>query len=141
MSLVRRGRLLSEMNVVPYIDVMLVLLIIFMIIAPLLVQGIPIELPQAQAQNGALGDTEPLVLSIDEAGALYLNVGDEPEQPIDEDAVVERASAAVRRNPNVPAFVRADIAVTHGRVVRALSLLRAAGVESPWIAVNPLDGQ
>jgi len=129
------------MNVVPYIDVMLVLLIIFMIIAPLLVQGIPIELPQAQAQNGALGDTEPLVLSIDEAGALYLNVGDEPEQPIDEDAVVERASAAVRRNPNVPAFVRADIAVTHGRVVRALSLLRAAGVESPWIAVNPLDGQ
>ena len=95
-----KRRLMSEINVVPYIDVMLVLLIIFMITAPLLTQGISVDLPNApasQLDEELLRDNEPLVLSIDREGQYYLNVGDNQDQPIDDDTVVERASAVLRQ--------------------------------------------
>src|SRR5690606_11312690 len=101
MSRMRHRRLMGEINVVPYIDVMLVLLIIFMITAPLLSQGIQVELPKAAAEPldpDFLRDNEPLVLSIDSSGALYLNVGGDPEAVIDEPTVVARTAAVIRRN-------------------------------------------
>ena len=123
---------MGEINVVPYIDVMLVLLIIFMITAPLLTQGIEVDLPKAAAEplsDEEYQNREPLVLSIDRAGALYLNVGDDESAPIDEATVLLRASAVLKRRPDTAVLVRADEAVSYGRVVRGMVLLQRAGAD------------
>ena len=86
---------MGEINVVPYIDVMLVLLIIFMVTAPMLSQGIKVDLPKASAEP-LPADIEPLVLSVDADGAMYLNIGD-PQSPVDDGRVLEVVSAALRR--------------------------------------------
>src|SRR6201996_3995312 len=113
MASVNKGRrLMGEINVVPYIDVMLVLLIIFMITAPLLTQGIKVDLPKAGAEPldpKMLKDAIPLVLSVDRSGALYLNIGGgTPQQPLEADVVAERATTALQHNPELPVLVKAD---------------------------------
>ena len=103
---------MGDINVVPYIDVMLVLLIIFMITAPLLTQGVKVDLPKAGAEPldpKMLKNAIPLVLSVDRTGALYLNIGGgNPQAPLDADTVATRAEAALRRNPELPVLVKAD---------------------------------
>src|SRR5574338_1215764 len=107
MAGLRRGRrLMGEINVVPYIDVMLVLLIIFMVTAPMLAQGIKVELPQAGAEPIEPEDLEPLLLSVDATGAMYLNLGD-PEQALAAGRLLDLASAALRREPERPVLVKA----------------------------------
>ena len=89
-----KRRLMSEINVVPYIDVMLVLLIIFMITAPLLTQGINVDLPEAGAEAldpELMRDNEPIVLSVDREGRFYLNIGEDVDAPIDEQTEIGRA--------------------------------------------------
>ena len=133
---------MSEINVVPYIDVMLVLLIIFMITAPLLTQGIQVDLPNAPAQQldpELLKDNEPLVLSVDREGQFYLNIGDDDEAPIDDATVVERASAVLRRNAQTPVLVKADEAVPYGRVVTGAVLLQQAGATKIGFQTDPND--
>ena len=121
-------RLMAEINVVPYIDVMLVLLIIFMITAPLLTQGIKVELPRAAAEAIDTRRPEPpLVLSIDRSGRLYLNFGSDPEHPADDVTIRIRATAALRRVPDRIVLLNADQAVPYGRVVEAMTLLQTAG--------------
>jgi biopolymer transport protein TolR len=131
MPAVMRGgkrRLLGEINVVPYIDVMLVLLIIFMITAPLLTQGIKVNLPKAAAQPLPYQRNQvPLVLSIDARGRLYMNVGSRPRDPIDDDTALVRATVALRREPGRPVLVNADQSINYGRVVQAMALLQQAG--------------
>ena len=137
-----KRRLMSDINVVPYIDVMLVLLIIFMITAPLLTQGISVDLPNAPAAEldpELLKDNEPLVLSVDREGQLYLSVGDNEDQPIDEPTVVERASAVLRRNAETPVLVKADESVPYGRVVSAAVLLQQAGATKIGFQTDPAD--
>jgi biopolymer transport protein TolR len=119
---------MGEINVVPYIDVMLVLLVIFMVTAPLLTQGIDVQLPQAAADPIPLQpDQDPLVLSIDEEGDLSLNVGDDHKATLADERVVELAAAVLRRNPKTPVLVNADERVPYGSVVRAMVLLQKAG--------------
>jgi biopolymer transport protein TolR len=138
-----RRRLMSEINVVPYIDVMLVLLIIFMITAPLLTQGITVDLPEASSEPldpDYLRDNEPLVLSIDSDGSYYLNVGGEDtESPIDEQTVIERTAIVVRRNAETPVLVKADQAVPYGRVVTGMVLLQQAGAKKIGFLTDPVD--
>jgi biopolymer transport protein TolR len=100
-----------------------------MITAPLLTQGIAVDLPKAAANPIDTGRDEPLVLSIDRDGRFYLNIGDHPETAVDDDAVLERASAVMRRNPQTPVFVKADQAVPYGRVVAGAVLLQQAGAQ------------
>jgi biopolymer transport protein TolR len=121
----RGRRLMGEINVVPYIDVMLVLLIIFMVTAPLLSQGIKVDLPQAAAEPMP-PDIEPLVLSMDADAALYLNIGD-PNTPLEPERALELASAVLRREPERPVLVKADRTVQYGQVVEAMALLQQAG--------------
>src|SRR6187397_1540672 len=100
-----RRRLMGEINVVPYIDVMLVLLIIFMITAPLLTQGIKVDLPKAGAEplpEELMRDHQPLILGVDKRGQFYLNLGKDEESPIQDSTVVERVSAVLRREPKTP---------------------------------------
>jgi biopolymer transport protein TolR len=137
-----KKRLMSEINVVPYIDVMLVLLIIFMITAPLLTQGIDVELPPAGAEvldPELLRDNEPLILSVDRDGNFYLNIGEDVEAPVDEQTIIERTSAVVRRNAETPVLVKADQAVPYGRVVTGMVLLQQAGAAKVGFLTDPAE--
>ena len=130
----RGRRLMGEINVVPYIDVMLVLLIIFMVTAPMLSQGIKVDLPKAAAEP-LPPDLEPLVLSIDAEGAMYLNIVDS-QTPQEAGRVLELVSAVLRREPERPVLVKADRAVQYGRVVEGMALLQQAGAQKVGFATE-----
>ncbi|MDX1488325.1 MAG: protein TolR [Acidiferrobacterales bacterium] len=128
----RRKRLMSEINVVPYIDVMLVLLVIFMITAPLLSQGVKVELPQAAARPVDTQDTETVVVAITRKGEYYLD-----DRKITEAALRQRVSAILRLRPQTPVLVRGDRRVPYGEVVRAMALLQDAGAPSVGLVTEP----
>ncbi|MGD2167833.1 MAG: ExbD/TolR family protein [Gammaproteobacteria bacterium] len=141
MSKARGRRLMGDINVVPYIDVMLVLLIIFMITAPLLTQGISVDLPEVGAEPldpETLEQNEPLVVSIDRDGLFYLNVGGDPEAPIDEQTLRERIGAVVRQAPETPVFVKADQSAIVAQFARAMVLIQQAGASSVNMITDPL---
>jgi biopolymer transport protein TolR len=136
----KRRRLMAEINVVPYIDVMLVLLIIFMITAPLLTQGVQVELPEANAKPidpELLKDREPLVLSVDRDGRYYLNIGGDEDSPVGEAEVARRAAAVLARDPGTPVLVKADERVPYGSVVRGMVLLQQAGATKLGFLTDP----
>jgi biopolymer transport protein TolR len=133
----RGRRLMGEINVVPYIDVMLVLLVIFMVTAPMLSQGIKVDLPEAAAEPIEPDDLEPLVLSIDKDGLMYLTLG-EQEAPQTEERILEIASAALRREPERPVLVKADRSVPYGRVVEGMVLLQQSGAKKVGFVTEPL---
>jgi biopolymer transport protein TolR len=142
MARTRNRKLMGEINVVPYIDVMLVLLIIFMITAPLLTQGIKVDLPDAGAEPldpDMLKRHEPLVLSVDKRGQMYLNIGRNEDSPVDEATILARAAAVLRRDPETPVLVKADESVAYGRVVTAMVLLQRAGAQKVGFITDPLD--
>jgi biopolymer transport protein TolR len=132
-----RKKPMADINVVPYIDVMLVMLVIFMVTAPLLTQGVSVELPQADAEPVPDPDKEPLVVSIDAAGRMYLNVGDAPDSPIDGDTLVKNISAVLRRQPGKSVMVRGDHTVDYGTVVAALVLLQQAEIPKVGLVTEP----
>jgi len=134
----RGRRLMGEINVVPYIDVMLVLLIIFMITAPLLTQGVKVSLPKAGAEPLQAQQLKPLVLSIDRQGRLYLNIGGDPHAALDARTVSARATAALRGNPDRAVLVKADASIAYGRVVEAMVLLQQAGAKQVGLVTEPL---
>lgn len=123
----RRRRPMAEINVVPYIDVMLVLLVIFMITAPLLKTGVDVDLPSADAKPQEV-NSEPLVATVDREGRFYLNVGEDHEAALSEDRVVTLATAVIRRNPDRQVLVRGDQGVDYQKVVRLMALLQRSGV-------------
>ena len=133
----RGRRLMGEINVVPYIDVMLVLLIIFMITAPLLTQGVKVDLPRAAAEPLEAQRLQPLVLSVDRAGRWYLNVGGNPQAPLDENTVAARSAAVLRKEPETQVLVKADNAVAYGRVVQAMVVLQRAGAKKIGFITEP----
>jgi biopolymer transport protein TolR len=136
----KKRKLMGEINVVPYIDVMLVLLVIFMVTAPLLTQGIEVELPQANAEPiETPQDHDPLVLSVDADGNLYINAGDKEDQPQSGDEIVRRIGIVLGEKPETPMFVKADRAVPYGNVVGAMVLLQQAGAENIGFVTDPLD--
>ena len=136
----QKRKLMGEINVVPYIDVMLVLLIIFMVTAPLLTQGVEVELPKAGAEPiDAPPDEIPLILSVDSAGNLYINVGDDEDKPMGGKEIVARTAAVLRNNPRTPVLVKADRSVPYGNVVGAMVLLQQGGAETVGFVTDPLD--
>jgi biopolymer transport protein TolR len=139
-SQLRKRKLMAEINVVPYIDVMLVLLVIFMVTAPLLTQGIEVDLPKANAQPiETPPDHEPLVLSVDADGQLYLNAGDNEDQPQTGAEIIRRIGIVLEVKPETPMFVKADRAVPYGNVVGAMVILQQAGAENIGFVTDPLD--
>src|ERR1700733_2243116 len=140
-QLSRGRRLMGEINVVPYIDVMLVLLIIFMVTAPLLMQGVKVDLPKARAEPltaDLLRNNNPLVLSIDREGRLYLNMGGDPHQPIDAATVQERATAALHNKEDLPVLLKADYRIEYGQVMAAMVVLQRAGARKVGFVSDPL---
>ena len=132
-----RKRPMAEINVVPYIDVMLVMLVIFMVTAPLLTQGVQVELPTADAEPIDDKDKEPLVVNVDAAGNLYLNVGESPETPLDGETLANNVAAVLRRQPGKSVLVRGDHSVDYGTVVSAMVLLQSAGVPNVGLVTDP----
>jgi biopolymer transport protein TolR len=135
----KRGRrLMGEINVVPYIDVMLVLLIIFMVTAPLLTQGVQVDLPKAAATPLTEQQRAPLVVSIDRHGRLYANVGDAKQRPVDEQRLAASVRTVLGRAPDTPVLLKADQSVPYGRVIRAMVLLQQAGAPRVGFLTEPL---
>jgi biopolymer transport protein TolR len=124
-----KHRPMAEINVVPYIDVMLVLLIIFMVTAPMLMQGVKVDLPEANADPVENQDSEPLIVSVDASGQLFLNTGQE-KQILSLPTIRDRVSAVMRRNPDKPVLVWGDRAVPYGEVVTVMVALQEAGAPS-----------
>jgi biopolymer transport protein TolR len=128
----RKKKLMAEINVVPYIDVMLVLLVIFMVTAPLLTEGVKVELPEADARTLDAGQSEPFVLTVDREGKLFVESAEkEPEQ------VTAFAAAVLRRSPKTQFVVRGDKDASYQYVVDAMVLLQKAGVESVGLVTDP----
>ncbi len=121
---------MAEINVVPYIDVMLVMLVIFMITAPLLTQGVKVDLPEASAEALPPEQQEPLVVNVDAAGNLYLNIADDPGKPISGDDLKQRVAAVLHRRQDTSVLVRGDKAADYGSVIAAMVLLQQAGAPS-----------
>ena len=131
---------MGEINVVPYIDVMLVLLIIFMVTAPLLTQGVQVELPDVEAapfDSAEFLDKEPLVLSVDRDGRFYLNLGGSEEAPLEDAEAERRARAALERDPKLAVLVKADTMVPYGRVVTGMAMLQRSGASRIGFLTDP----
>ena len=116
-----KRRPMSEINVVPYIDVMLVLLIIFMVTAPMLMQGVKVDLPEASADPVENQDSEPLIVSVNSSGELFLNLGQE-DQVLSLATIRDRVAAVMRRSPKKPVLIWGDQAVPYGQVVTVMVL-------------------
>lgn len=142
MSRTKNRRLMGQMNVVPYIDVMLVLLIIFMITAPMLQQGITVDLPEVDASPldpDELIENEPLILSINAEGQFFINLGESPEEPATDDQVMQTVTAVLNRNAETRVLVKADQNALHGRVAEGYVLLQKAGAPSIGILTDPVE--
>jgi biopolymer transport protein TolR len=136
----RRRRLMAEINVVPYIDVMLVLLIIFMITAPLLTEGVKVDLPKAGARPippEMMKDSKPIILSINESGQLFLNYNQPEDAPISAEQAEAQTAAVLRRAPETVVLVRGDYRVAYGEVVSAMTILQRAGADKVGFVTQP----
>jgi biopolymer transport protein TolR len=133
----KKRKLKAEINVVPYIDVMLVLLIIFMVTAPLLNLGVDIKLPQSTAKAVQV-DKEPILIGVDKDGKFYLTVGSGEREMLEPDALVKKVAAFVRQDPQVPVLLGADERTMYGKVYQILPGLKDSGVSKISLISTPL---
>lgn len=126
----KKRNLNTEMNVVPYIEVMVVLLVIFMLTTPMLTQGVDVDLPQASAEPVEADDQEPLIVSVDREGNYYINVGGDDTVPVEAEAIMSRVSSVLNENPDKLLLVRGDKNVAYERIVQLMVLLQQAGAPS-----------
>ncbi len=127
---------MAEINVVPYIDVMLVLLVVFMVTAPLLTQGVKVELPEAPSAPLEDKQEEALIVSIKKDGSYYLTIGDQ-QQPKSLKEISETVAKILRQKPKTPVLVWGDQAVDYGIVVRMMTELQRAGAPSVGLVTEP----
>lgn len=135
----RKRRLKAEINVVPYIDVMLVLLIIFMVTAPLMNLGVDVELPRAEARSITSGDKDPVVVSVDAAGNYFLTLEGAPQEALTPEQLEARVGAFVRNNPGVPVYVAGDRNASYEVVLQAMALLKNADVPRVSLMSSPAE--
>ncbi|MGB5326079.1 MAG: protein TolR [Pseudomonadales bacterium] len=126
----KRRKLIAEINVVPYIDVTLVLLIVFMVTAPLLMRGVDVELPRSPATPIDKNSEEPLIVSLKADGSFYINLGAEPEQPVALDRMMRQVAKVLEQKPETPVLVWGDKKIAYGEVVSLMSALQGAGASA-----------
>ena len=139
-----RRKPIAEINVVPYIDVMLVLLIIFMVTAPILTQGVQVDLPRAPSTPIDSEQADPLVVSVRQDGAIFLNTGAGSALADAEDgsrvtifSLSEQAGKVLRARPDVPVYIKADTSLNYGAVIRVMTALQKAGAPSVGLITDP----
>ena len=130
---------MAEINVVPYIDVTLVLLIIFMITAPLVQTGVEVDLPQADSSTIDQENNLPIIVSIDKKGDYYIDVGEQEESPVSAQTLLVRVMAVLKNKPKTQVYIRGDHTVDYGKVVTIMTALKNAGVPSVGLMTSPLD--
>lgn len=135
----RRNKLMSDINVVPYIDVMLVLLIIFMVTAPLLSQGVKVNLPKAQAKVMSDTQNSAIILSVNQRGDYFLNISASPKESIKPSTLSYDVQKAMKANPKRKVYVKGDSQVDYGQVVKAMVLLQKAGAVSVGLITKPTN--
>lgn len=136
-----RRRPMAEINMVPYIDVMMVLLVIFIVTAPLISQGVKLDLPQADAKPQPSEESPPVVIHIDQFGDIYVDLGDANPELVDQQQLFERLQSALRADMDLQVMLRADQSVSYGRIVDAMVAAQAAGAPSVGLVTQPpLDG-
>lgn len=136
----KRRRPMSEINIVPYIDVMLVLLVIFMAAAPMLAQGIQLNLPKEPSEPLERSELDPLIVSIQQDGSIHLNVGGgdaEDSETISASELQERVLKVVGARPDVPIFVRGDESLEYGVIVNVMTILQQSGATSVGLLTDP----
>ena len=137
MSTTKRRKVMSEINVVPYIDVMLVLLVIFMVTAPLMNQGIKIDLPQSESKPLDVdADELPLVISVKKDSTYYINVGNE-EKPIALEYLGEQAGKIIEANPTIEVFVEGDKSLPYEVIINLMNILQLAGATNVNLITEP----
>jgi len=134
-----RKRRIAEINVVPYIDVMLVLLIIFMVTAPLLTEGVQVELPSTFAKTMAKDQEEPVVVSVDAKGQYYINIGDNSDKPLSVEKLITRVVAVMRHRVGQGIYIKGDKSVNYGAVVSIMAQLQQAGVAKVGLITETPD--
>ncbi len=135
----KRRRLNADINVVPYIDVMLVLLIIFMVTAPLVVQGVKVDLPQAAAKALPEESKPPLIASVKADGSYYLTVGDSPKQALSQQELATLVAAHLQMEPEAPVMVKGDRAVPYDYILQLMVTLQEAGAGSVGLMTDPVE--
>jgi biopolymer transport protein TolR len=132
---------MGEINVVPFIDVMLVLLVIFMITAPMLTQGVQVDLPQVSSEPiDDSDDSEPIIVSVDREGAFHIAIGGD-ETTVSLDDIADRVIVLLERNPGTQVLVRGDRNVSYGQVISLMSTLQTAGVSDVGLISEPPSGE
>ncbi|NNC22953.1 protein TolR [Salinisphaera sp. USBA-960] len=138
----RKRRLAAEINVVPYIDVMLVLLIIFMVTAPMLKTGVDVSLPKADAKPMKNdNNAKPIIVTVKKGGRLYLNVAPNPEKPVSPGKLKHIARQEIANHPKAPVSVKGDGKGQYGNVVRAMTLLQKAGASDIGLQTDNVEPQ
>jgi biopolymer transport protein TolR len=132
-----RRRPMAEINVVPYIDVTLVLLIIFMVTAPMLQTGVDVELPQAEARDMDPNEQLPIVITVRADGSLFLDAGNQADAPLAEEELVRRVPELLAQKPGLPVLIRGDRKVEYGRVVTLMAALKSGGIPSVGLITQP----
>ena len=135
-----RRKPMAEINVVPYIDVTLVLLIIFMITTPMLQTGVEVDLPQAESktvESEGEGDNPPIVVSIKEQGVYYIKVDNGDDEPVLPEAINARVAAVLTNKPKTQVLINADRGVDYGTVVTVMAALKNAGVPTVGLMTKP----
>ncbi|MBE0402984.1 Tol biopolymer transport system, TolR protein [Halomonas citrativorans] len=131
-----KSKPMGEINVVPFIDVMLVLLVIFMITAPMLTQGVQVDLPQVSSEPIDTQDSDPIIISVDREGGYFITLG-EDSTAVSLEQISERVSAILQRRPGTPVMVRGDQGVQYGQIVLLMSTLQRSGVENVGLLSEP----
>lgn len=132
-----RKKRMAEINVVPYIDVMLVLLVIFMVTAPFLMEGYRVKLPEAKARAVDKSSQQPIIVSVDAKGRLYVNLGADTNTPVDADTLVQRVRAKRKQERDVPVLIKGDTHADYGMVINAMSILMRAGIDDFSLVTKP----
>ena len=132
-----KRRPMSDINVVPYIDVMLVLLVIFMVTAPLMQQGVEIELPQASADPIPPQQRDPVIVRVDKNGNFHLSLAGGPAEQLEAKDIMVRVAAVMRRQADTPVMVGGDRDVPYGRVIEIMAQLQQAGVPKVGLLTDP----
>ena len=134
-----KRKLVAEINVVPYIDVMLVLLIVFMITAPLLMQGVKVDLPQAPSNPLEEDDKEPLIVSVKADGTYYIDLGNDENAQETLDNIRDKVAKVLAQQPQTPVLVWGDKNVSYGTVVELMTALQSAGAPNVGLVTEPAD--
>ncbi len=135
-----RRKPIAEINVVPYIDVMMVLLIVFMVAAPMLTQGVNVDLPKTNAKPMEMPDNEEvLIISVKSDGSYYVNIGQQPEEPVVLEQLAEQVSKVIRAQPRRPVMIKGDKSVAYGSVVSVMAALQESGIDNVGLITGPKE--